>query len=193
VQKLSGLALSSADLSFISRIPLDLATPSTLISFFIDQGLINAAVLVDDCSKLQPAASGLPGNDTGFSGDGILGPIGSVCIKGLTAKEQTVAALERQLFCQSASDTVRPAAFLCTCTVAELNHSSYFFDLLSSLSHLKSPQQQNSFPMLLIQTSALYALLLCFRHTQNTKATSATTSPRKQSAITTHACLVNHQ
>jgi hypothetical protein len=116
LQVLSNFSLSSADLSFISRIPLDLATPSTLISFFIDQGLLNARHLVDpvfDCSDLRVAVSGPGDNTTDDDGEDLFGPIGSACIKGLTVREDSVATVERKLFCQSAKDTVRSAAFVC--------------------------------------------------------------------------------
>jgi hypothetical protein len=106
MQKFSNGTLSSADLSFLSLVPLDMATPVTLLSFFIDQGLIGAATLAQDCSGLVAPAPA-PGPDSDDDSEtGLLGSFGSACIVGRTSKEQTVTMLESKLFCQSADDSV---------------------------------------------------------------------------------------
>ena len=121
MQALDNATLGTQDFSFLSRISLDLGTDDVLLSFFVDQGLLSARVLAENCTAFATqlealtGAQGAPapaadGGEFDLSGAALLRRFASSCLDALAAQEPGVPQLEHKLFCQLADPKVRASS-----------------------------------------------------------------------------------
>jgi hypothetical protein len=99
IQAMSNASPMLRNLSFLSLIPLDLASvDEDQVSYFFDAAIIDPYTVVKDCAALKSGLKKM-GSLGGSSVNTLLANLGVSCVEGVMTREANADAVNRRLFC----------------------------------------------------------------------------------------------